>query len=62
MGPAVRARRAGPSSRRDRELALYRSVIGQPRQEDSVALLAEQLPEDEWERATEELRIELSPP
>jgi hypothetical protein len=45
-----------------RELALYRSVIGQPRQEDLVELLAEQLPEDEWERATQELRIDLGPP
>ena len=45
-----------------RELALYRSVIGQPRQDDLVGLLAEKLPEDEWEQAAQELRIELAPP
>lgn len=45
-----------------RELALYRSVIGQPWPEDLVELLAEHLPEEEWERAVAELRIDLSPP
>jgi hypothetical protein len=46
--------------RLQRSLALYRSVLGQPRQEELVELLAERgLP---GALTTDELRIDLSPP
>lgn len=44
-----------------RSLAVYRMVFGQPRQEDLVAYLLEQLSSDEIETAFEQLRIDLSP-
>lgn len=43
-----------------RSLALYRMVIGQPRQEDLVRLLQKMDPE-EMERLTDQLRIDLTP-
>lgn len=44
-----------------RALTLYRSVIGQPRQEDLLALLAEKIPAGRREEAVRELRIDLTP-
>ncbi len=44
-----------------RSLAVYRMVFGQPRQEDMVKYLLEQLPEPVVAQALEELRIDLAP-
>ncbi len=45
-----------------RSLAAYRLAFGQPRQEDLVAFLRQTLTEEEVERVSEELRIDLAPP
>ena len=44
-----------------RTLVVYRMAFGQSSQEDLVRFLLEKLPQDEIERAIEELRIDLSP-
>lgn len=43
-------------------LVLYRSVMGQPRQEDLVAFLKQQLSKDDLEDFIERTRIDLTPP
>jgi hypothetical protein len=45
-----------------RSLAAYRMVFGQARQEDLLAYLLSQLPEEEVERLSQSLRISLEPP
>jgi len=44
-----------------RALAIYRMVFGQSRQEDLIAYLLAQIPEDERARIVAELQIDLSP-
>jgi len=44
-----------------RSLAVYRMVFGQPRQDDLVAYLLEQLGSDELEALSAIMRIDLSP-
>lgn len=44
-----------------RSLAAYRLAFGQPRQEDLVAFLRQTMTEEEVERVSEELRIDLAP-
>lgn len=44
-----------------RSLTLYRSVLGQARQEDLVRLISERVPVEEHERVAELMRIDLSP-
>ena len=43
-------------------LAIYRLVFGQNRQEDLIAYLLAQIPENEQAAIMDELRINLSPP
>jgi hypothetical protein len=43
-------------------LVAYRSVMGQPRQEELLEFLASQLSEEEMAGFVEELQIDLSPP
>lgn len=45
-----------------RSITVYRMVFGQPRQEDLLAYLLANLPESQVAQATEDLRIDLSPP
>lgn len=45
-----------------RALTLYRSVLGQARQEDLVKVLAERVPEGRHGEIAEMLRIDLTPP
>jgi hypothetical protein len=44
-----------------RALAIYRMVFGQSRQEDLMAYLLAQIPENERTRVVTELQIDLSP-
>ena len=44
-----------------RALAIYRMVFGQSRQEDLIAYLLAQIPEDERDGIVAELQIDLSP-
>ena len=44
-----------------RSLAAYRLVFGQPRQEDLVAYLGDQVPPEMLERLVHQLRIDLTP-
>ena len=63
------ALRTSPSSQRDltqfaalkRSLVLYRLAFGQPRQEDLIEYLADQMESEDLERLVKELRIDLSP-
>lgn len=45
-----------------RALVLYRMVFGQPRQEELVRYLQKTVPQEDIERLSSELRIDLSPP
>jgi hypothetical protein len=45
-----------------KSLVAYRSVIGQPRQEELLAALTSRLEPDQLERLTQSLTIDLSPP
>jgi hypothetical protein len=45
-----------------RQVTLYRMVFGQPRQDDLVAYLQEQMGQAEAERLAELVRVDLSPP
>jgi hypothetical protein len=56
------SRDADHLQRLKRGLALYRLVFGQPRQEDLLAHLSEQLSPEEIEQVVSEWRIDLSPP
>lgn len=55
------SREIGQLARLKRELALYRLVFGQPRQEDLLGFLSDKLPEEDAERIVEEWKIDLSP-
>jgi hypothetical protein len=56
------SRDAAQLERLKRGLALYRLVFGQPRQEDLLAHLGEQLTPEQREHAVNEWRIDLTPP
>jgi hypothetical protein len=45
-----------------RSLMLYRSVLGQARQEDLLRVLAERVPEERHGEVAELLRVDLTPP
>ena len=55
------SREVGQLEALKRSLAVYRMVFGQPRQEDLVAHLLEQLPVEKLEGRLQELQIDLKP-
>jgi len=56
------SREVGQLEALKRSLAVYRMVFGQPRQEDLVAYLLEEVPAPELEKKLQELRVDLRPP
>ena len=56
------SRERGQLERLKRALVVYRSVIGQPRQQELLELISERLEPEEIERLSAQLAIDLSPP
>ena len=62
MGSFSGSRELGRIEQPKRSLVAYRSVIGQPRQQELVEFLSAHLPTEELRRLVDEFAFDLSPP